>query len=82
MQMSGQFLATAALLSWKEFLVLLQQDAVWAPGQDWTFWKRKNFLPLLVMKPQIIQPIASSLYHLFMLSQLPCFMKWFHIEHS
>lgn len=58
MQMSGQFLATVALLPWKEVLVLLQQDAVCAPGQVWTFWKRKNFLPLLVMKPQIIHPIA------------------------
>jgi len=58
MQMSGQFLATDALLPWNEFLVLLQQDAVWAPGQVWTLWKRTNFLPVLVMKPQIIQPIA------------------------
>ena len=56
--MSGQFLATDALLPWNEFLVLLQQDAVWAPGQVWTLWKRTNFLPVLVMKPQIIQPIA------------------------
>jgi hypothetical protein len=43
MQMSGQFLATVASLPWKEVLVLLQQDAVCAPGQVWTFWKRKNF---------------------------------------
>lgn len=82
MQMSGQFLVTVALLPWKEFLVLLEQDDVWAPGQVWTFWKRKNFLSLLVMKPQIIQPIALSLYHLLTLSQLPCFVKWFHIKHS
>jgi len=44
MQMSGHFLATDALFPWKEFLVLLQQDAVWAPGQVWTFWKRKKFV--------------------------------------
>jgi len=58
MQMTGQFLATVALLPWKEVLVLLQQDAVCAPGQVWTFWKQKIFLLLLVLKPQIIQPIA------------------------
>jgi len=28
----------------------------------WTFWNKENFLPLLGIKPHIIQPAALSVY--------------------
>jgi hypothetical protein len=62
MEMSGQLHAPASLLSRKESLVPIGQEAWWAPEPTWPFWRRrKNLLPLLenVQKPSSAKCNAS-----------------------
>jgi hypothetical protein len=35
-------------------LVPVREEAGWAPEAVWTLWKRKNFLPLSAIEPQLI----------------------------
>lgn len=41
----------------------MKKGVGWAPGSDRTFRERKNILLLPVIKSQIVQPTASSLYY-------------------
>jgi hypothetical protein len=45
MEVSGQLHAPAALLSGKEPLVPIGEEAGWAPEQFWTRWQIKNKIP-------------------------------------
>ena len=39
-------------------LLLIEQEAMWAPEAVWSFWSRTKFLPLPVFDPRTVQPVA------------------------
>jgi hypothetical protein len=48
-----------ASLSQGQSLATLVEEAGWAPGPVWRFWRRENSLPTLGFEPCNIQPVAS-----------------------
>jgi hypothetical protein len=40
----------------------LAKRDVWASEPDWKFWIKKMLLPMSGSEPQIVRPVASSLY--------------------
>jgi len=49
---------------WERTPDTYELEALWTKEKLWAFWKRKAVLSLPGTKPQIIQPIAKSLYSL------------------
>lgn len=70
MQASGHCHSPAALPLGKEALLPTGQEDGWTPEPVWTF-------PLPEFEPQIVQPLACSLYRRYSCS-IPC--RYFHIK--
>ena len=51
-------------ISWERTPDTYELEVVWTKEKLWAFWKRKTVLSLPGTKPQIIQPVANSLYSL------------------